>query len=372
MSHTINIPDTPPEPCRDLFPFLSECTYLDTGSAGVSFVGMGGAAAEFYNDAKSQGYLGRERWQARAARARDRLASLLNVGVEEIELCSGTTDALNQVALGLDWAAGDEVVFADDDFPSVRVAWKVAERFGAVLRPVSIPDEARRAEVLIGAIGPRTKVVAASHVHSFTGTRLDLDLVGGACRAREVLFVVDGIHGLGATPVSLENTDVYAAGMFKWMLAGFGVSVLVLRPTARRRMRPALRGYMNESEPDAFQFAHANYPGLYVLDASLELLGSTFGWEAIHRRTEALVDWLAEDLLELGIELAAPTGARAGIASFDVEDSASLHRALAARNIHVAPKGPRLRATPYFYNSREDITRLARSLADLGVRGFRP
>lgn len=372
MSHPTDIPEAPPNPCRDLFPFLNGCAYLDTGSAGVSFVGMGDAAAEFYDDAKSLGYLGRERWQARAARARNNMAALLNVGTEEIEFRSGTTDALNQVALGLDWSQGDEVVFADDDFPSVRVAWQVAKRFGAVLRPISIPDEARRAEVLTEAISPRTKVVAASHVHSFTGTRLDLDLVGRACRAREVLFVVDGIHGLGATPVSLENVDVYASGVFKWLLAGFGVSVLVLRPTARLRMRPAFRGYMNEAEPDTFQFAHANYPGLYVLDASLNLLGGTFGWEAIHRRTAALVNWLAEDLLDLGIELAAPPGSRAGIVSFDVEDSASLHRALAARNIYVAPKGPRLRATPFFYNSREDVSRLARSLADLGVRGVRP
>lgn len=366
-------PDDPPSPCRALFPFLEECTYLDTGSAGVAFAGMGAAAAAFYDDAKARGYLGREQWQARAANVRSALSRMLDVGVDEIEFRAGTTDALNQVAYAIDWQPGDEVVFAADDFPSVRVAWHAAERFGAVLKPVSIMQETERNETLIAAIGPRTRVVAVSHVHSFTGTKVDLDRIGRACRSQGALFVVDGIHALGATEVGLDYVDVYASGVFKWMLAGFGLSVLVLRPRARQQMRPAFRGYLNAGDTAAFPFAHANYPGLYVMDSAIDMLGGTFGWQAIHRRTRALVQWLADDLATIGLELAAPEGARAGLATFTVDDSETLHRALAARGIHVAPKGPhRLRATPFFYNSREDVAHLARALADLGVGRSRP
>lgn len=368
IMHVTEEPDDPPPSCRTLFPFLEQCTYLDTGSAGVAFTGMGAAAAAFYDDAKSSGYLGREQWQARAANVRNALSRMLGVSVDEIEFRAGTTDALNQVAYAIDWQPGDEVVFAADDFPSVRVAWQAAERFGAVLKPVSVTQETQRNETLIAAIGPRTRVVAVSHVHSFTGTKVDLDRIGRACRSHESLFVVDGIHALGATGVTLDHVDVYASGVFKWMLAGFGLSVLVLRPRARQQMRPAFRGYLNEGDTAAFPFAHANYPGLYVLDSAVDMLGGTFGWEAIHRRTRALVQWLADDLATIGLELAAPEGARAGLATFTVDDSETLHRALAARGIHVAPKGPhRLRATPFFYNSREDVAHLARALADLGV-----
>ncbi len=357
----LDVPDDPPAICAELFPALRDCVYLDTGSAGVSPVGMGAAAAQFYDGVKAMGYRGRGLWQARAAKVRDDLAAMLAVAASEIEFLSGTTDALNLVAHSMPWQPGDEVVFADDDFPSVRLAWLAAERAGAVLKPVRIPSEAERTEALIAALTPRTRLLATAHVQSATGTCVDLDRIGQACHATGALFVVDGIHALGATPVSLEHVDVFAAGVFKWMLAGFGLSVCVLRPRARALLRPAFRGYLNPAEGDGFQFAHVNYPGLFALDAAIELMGG-LGWDAIHRRTSALVDWLAEDLQALDIELAAPPGARAGLACLPVPDAEAVQQALAAQSIHVAPKGRLLRATPFFYNSREDVARFVSAL----------
>lgn len=362
MLNPAHVPDDPPAICATLFPALRKCVYLDTGSAGVAPVGMGAAAAQFYDGAKAMGYRGRGIWLAKAAKLRGDLAAMLSVAATEIEFLSGTTDALNLVAHSVPWQPGDEVVFADDDFPSVRLAWLAAERAGAVLKPVRIPSEAERTAALIAAITPRTRLLATAHVQSASGTRVDLDRIGRACHAQGALFVVDGIHALGATPVPLDHVDVYAAGMFKWMLAGFGLSVCVLRPRARAMLRPAFRGYLNPAEGDGFQFAHVNYPGLFALDVSMELMGG-LGWEAIHHRTSALVGWLAEDLQEeLGIELTAPPGARAGVACLPVPDAEGVQQALAAQSIHVAPKGALLRATPFFYNSREDVARFVRAL----------
>lgn len=356
-----DIPDDPPAICATLFPALGHCVYLDTGSAGVAPSTMGAAAARFYQDAKGLGYRGRGIWQAKAAQVRDGLATMLNVDSAEIEFLSGTTDALNLVAHSMPWTPGDEVVFAEDDFPSVRLAWLSAERAGAVLKPVPIPSEAERTEALIAAITPRTRLLATAHVQSATGTRVDLDRIGQACHAQGALFVVDGIHALGATPVPLDHVDVFVAGVFKWMLAGFGLSVCVLRPQARAVLRPAFRGYLNPGEGDGFQFAHVNYPGLFALDCAMDLMGG-LGWDFIHRRTSALVGWLAEDLQQIGLELAAPPGARAGVACLPVPDALGVQQALAAQSIHVAPKGPLLRATPFFYNSRDDIARFVQAL----------
>lgn len=358
------VSDDPPAICAKLFPGLRECVYLDTGSAGLAPAGMGAAAARFYDTAKVLGYRGRGIWQETAARVRSDLSGMLAVDAAEIEFLSGTTDALNLVAHSVPWRAGDEVVFADDDFPSVRLAWLAAERSGAVLKPVRVPSEAERADALIAAITPRTRLVATAHVQSASGTRVDLDRIGQACHAQDALFVVDGIHSLGATPVSLDHVDVFAAGVFKWMLAGFGLSVCVIRPRARALLRPAFRGYLNPGADDGFQFAHINYPGLFALEASIEVMGG-LSWEFIHRRTAALVGWLADDLRGIGIELAAPEGARAGLACLPVTDSAHVSEALAAQSIHVAPKGALLRATPFFYNSREDVARFVGALKGL-------
>lgn len=356
-SSTLTI-DSAPEGCQGLFPALLDKVYLDTGTAGLSFAGQARAAAQFYED-KASGCLRRDLWQGKAAEVRQRMAEWLKVQISEVEFFSGTTDALNIVGHSIDWRAGDEVVVAADEFPSVRLAWQAAEKAGAKIKHVVIPNEAEREAALIEALSPNTRVLVVAHVHSITGTRLDLDRLGAACRRHDCLFVVDGIHALGATPVSLDNVDVYMSGIFKWLLAGFGLAVCVVRDRARSRLRPAFRGYLNQPPDNGLQFAHVNYPGLYVLEASLQFLGDTIGWEAIYARTAALVDCLAQALRAGGLELAAPQGARAGIASFPVSDAEALRLRLAEKHMYAAARGKYVRATPFFYNSREDVERFA-------------
>lgn len=359
MSDTVHpIADDPPAICAELFPALRNCVYLDTGSAGLSFPGQARAVAEFF-EAKAQGYLRRDRWQARATAVRGTIAGWLGVRPEEVEFFSGTTDALNIVGHSIRWRPGDEVVVAADEFPSVRLAWQAAEKAGGRVRSVEIASEAEREATLLAALTETTRVLVVAHVHSIAGTRLDLDRLGRACRARDVLLVVDGIHALGATPVGLENVDVYMAGVFKWLLSGFGLAICVVRERARRESAPAFRGYLNQAPDDGLQFAHVNYPGIYALGASLELLGETIGWETVHARTAQLVEWLAVDLRVGGIEIAAPPGSRAGIASIPVANAETTRLALAEANIHVAARGRYLRASPFFYNSRDDVRRLA-------------
>lgn len=355
----LHLNDDAPTACRELFPATSRCTYLDTGSAGLSFLGHAQAVAEFF-EAKSRGYVAREVWQAKAAAIRQTLASWLEARPDEIDFFSGTTDALNIVGHSIDWHAGDEIVVASDEFPSVRLAWEGALRAGATIRQITVTSEAEREEALLAALKPGTRALVVAHVHSITGTKLDLDRLGAACREKDALFIVDGIHALGATPVSLAQVDVYVSGVFKWLLAGFGVAICVVRDRARARMQPAFRGYLNQLPEDGLQFAHVNYPGLFALGASLDLMGSTLGWNLVQGRTDQLVAWLAEELRVGGIELAAPEGSRAGIASIPVDDAEATRLSLADQQIFAAARGPYLRVTPFFYNSREDVHRLAR------------
>ena len=115
---------------------------------------------------------------------------------------------------------------------------------------MQIPREAERQDALAAAVTGRTRVLVVSHVHSITGTCLDLDRLGQVCRGHDALFVVDGIHALGAVPVSLTHVDAYMAGVFKWMLAGFGPAEWFDEAKRRRyheawRQPGALTGMVN-------------------------------------------------------------------------------------------------------------------------------
>ena len=343
-----------------MFPILRDETYLDTGTAGLSTSVHAEAAARFYTEGKWQGALGREHWQDTAQRLREKLASWMGVCAQEIDFFSGTSDSLNRVAQGIRWQVGDEVVFASDEFPSVRVAWQFAEDRGALLKPVDVASEQAREEALIGALTEKTRLLVVAHVHSITGTRIDLDRIGKACRENGTIFIVDGIHAMGAVTPDLTWVDAYMAGTFKWMLAGFGISVCVIRQELRERMVPSFRGYLNEAPSSDLQYAHINYPGAYTLEASFDLFNDTLGWDLVQKRTYALIDHLDACLDPFDLRVAAPKQSRAGIASFAVPDAEALRVRLADSNIHVAARGKYIRATPYFYNTKADVERLAR------------
>jgi cysteine desulfurase / selenocysteine lyase len=352
---------------RDLFPALREFTYLDTATSGITSPLHADAAAAFFNEGKWRGAAGREVWQNKARDVRARLAAWLKVDADEIDFFSGTTASLNILCLSIDWKRGDRIVFADDEFPSIQMAWQWAVKAGAELKPIVIEGERTREQQLIDALGDDTRMLVVGHAHSVTGTRLDLDRVGAACREKGVIFVVDGIQAFGAVPPSMSHVDVYVSGLHKWMLSGFGIGVCMIRKHLRAELNPGFRGYLNLPSgasirnypmPPAdrqMQFAHVNYLGVYTLDASLELLGSVIGWDIVHGRTADLVRRLSESLAELGLEVASPEGARAGIVSFTAPEPEATRLKLLRDNIHVAARGPYLRASPYFYNSNDDI-----------------
>ena len=255
---------------------------------------------------------------------------------------------------------------ADDEFPSVRLAWAAAEQAGGHIQPVAIDDESRRGQRLAAALAPGVRVLAASHVHWETGTRLDLDALGRACRANGTLLCVDGIQALGAVPVDFRHVDAYCAAVFKWLLSGFGLAVLALGEAMREQCEPAVRGYMNPPPSRSLQAAHWNHPGLYVLDATLGMLDE-IGWRRIHARVDALTARLHRRLTEQGADVATPFDRRAGIVSVRVADPVAAMDALRARGVHVEARGSVLRISPHFYNDDEDIDRCLLAMRELGL-----
>jgi cysteine desulfurase/selenocysteine lyase len=349
---------------RAPFPYLRERIYLDTAAAGLTWQGHGSAVARFYDEVKSRGMDARPEWQATTQRVRARLARWLAVSPEDITFVSNTTEGLNLAAHSIRWRAGDRIVLAADEFPSLARAWEPARRAGAALDAIDIGREEDRESALLAALGENTRVLAVSQTHWSTGTTVDLDRLAAQCRARDALLVVDGMQALGAVPTNLSHVDVYAASFFKWMLSGFGVGMLVTSPRARAAMEPAYRGYANEDDPSQLQYAHVNLPAMYGLDATLDFLEG-IGWPTIFARVRALGDHLVQGAASRGLRLATPESMRAGIFAFRCGDAEAVQEQLAARGISAAARGDFLRLSPHFYNGPGEIDACLDALVDL-------
>jgi isopenicillin-N epimerase len=189
---------------------------------------------------------------------------------EEVALTNSTTGGLTLLHHGLPLRAGDEVLTTAHDHVVHHEAIRTAtERHGATWRriPLFTPHDASAATEasLVGALraglGPRTRVLAVTWVHSSSGLKLPIAAVAAMVKevnaarpeADRVLLVVDGVHGIGTdeTIVASTGIDAFAAGLHKWMLGPRGTGFVWARPEVWARMRPV----------------HASFASLELYDA---------------------------------------------------------------------------------------------------------
>src|SRR6202167_6186673 len=132
---------------------------------------------------------------------RAKVAQFLNAGRnEEIVFTRNATEAINLVASA--WGepnikAGDEIVLSMMEHHSNIVPWHfLRERHGAVLRWVDVRDDGSLdIEALDAAIGPKTKLVAITHMSNVLGTVTPLKEIVARAHAKGVPVLADGCHG---------------------------------------------------------------------------------------------------------------------------------------------------------------------------------
>ncbi|HEX7044695.1 MAG TPA: aminotransferase class V-fold PLP-dependent enzyme [Burkholderiales bacterium] len=306
-------------------------------------------------------------WLEVERRVRARCAALVNATPDDIALLKNTSEALSVVAHGFPWRPGDNVVIADEEFPSNRIVWESLRPRGVEVREVALGADPE--EALLAAADGRTRLISVSSVQYASGRRTDLAALGAACRQRGIAFCVDAIQGLGALPhdVDAMHIDFLMADAHKWLLGPEGIAVFYCRDEWRGRLALYQYGWhMVERAGDferkdweparsarRFECGSPNMLGIHALDASLSLLLEV-GIEHIERRVLARAERLFELIrarpdLEL-ITPAAP-GRYGGIVTFRHRrrTAAELHARLRERNIICAARGGGVRLSPHFY-----------------------
>jgi selenocysteine lyase/cysteine desulfurase len=210
-------------------------------------------------DANAALYL-REHEEELEHAAREAAAGHLRAAADEVALTDSTTMGLALVYGGLRFEPGDEVVTTEHDFYATHEALRLrAERDGVSVRRVTlydIPEEAsvdRIATAIEHALGPRTRAVAVTWVHSSSGVKLPLraiaDVVADANRGRgdrdRILLCVDGVHALGVEPDSPVElgADVFVAGCHKWLFGPRGTGIVWAAPHAWDRIAPLIPSF---------------------------------------------------------------------------------------------------------------------------------
>jgi len=307
--------------------------------------------------------------------SRGRIAALIGADVAEIALAVNTSAGLNLAAWSLPLGRGDVVVIPDLEFPANVYPWMAAaEVRGFTLQRVPARDGLIDEEALLAALdGPGVRVLAVSWVGFATGAVADLDMLGAACRARGIRFVVDAIQGLGPLTLDVSRTpiDLLACGAQKWLLAPWGTGFTYVRRELVRELAPQPVSWMGVQGSDDFsrllaydmtwrddarRFEQLTLPfqDFAGMAASLELL-QELGPAAVSAYIRAGAAALLDGAAERGIALVTPRARHAGIASLRPADAAAASARLKAARVDHSVREGTIRLAPHCYTTRDEI-----------------
>jgi len=312
------------------------------------------------------------------------LAGLLGGLADEYAIMPNTGTGIGLVALGLDWAPGDNVVVPDQEYPANVYPWLALRNRGVQIRRVPLGPGLRiNPGDVADRVDHRTRVVAVSAVEYLSGFRTDLAACSRIAHQVDALFVVDGIQAAGACPLNVDHDgiDVLCAGGYKWLLGPIGTGFGYYRRCVWDRITPALPGSASsvkgaedaDGEFELLDSARRYETGcmpcslLYGWVAGLQILREV-GTSAVFSHLMRLNDHLIDGLNRLGYQLASPVdhpGERSGIISFTGRTEAEnrgLTERLAKQGIIISLRGGRCRVSPHFYNTIVDIERLLEAL----------
>jgi L-cysteine/cystine lyase len=373
---------------RAELPCLADETYLNTGGAGpfpaVAAAAVGGAIAG--NLARGRlGIATAQEADERQIRLRAELGALLGAGPEDVAITGNTTVGLDVVVWGIDWRPGDEIITTALEHPGLSVPLRVvARRMGATLHLIPADEAHGDLEAAVARrAGPRTRLVALSHVAWGTGARLDVAGAARAARAAGALSAIDGAQSVGAIPVdpAALGVDAYAFPAHKWLLGPEGLGGLWVAPGARERIDLSFAGYDSgqDHRPDGTLTLHAGArryeistppaPLLPGWSATLEWLEG-LGWDWIFERVRAGQAAARARLEQVpGVRVLTPPGDHAGLVTFTLDgvDAEAACRALHERGVIIRwlTEPAAMRASIGFYTDSADIERLALEVASL-------
>ncbi|MGB8488839.1 MAG: aminotransferase class V-fold PLP-dependent enzyme, partial [Xanthobacteraceae bacterium] len=182
--------------------------------------------------------------------ARETVRAFINARqAEEIIFTRNATEAINVVAytFGRDRIkqAGDEIVLSIMEHHSNIVPWNfLRERHGAVIKWAPVDDEGNfLLDEFEKLLGPRTKMVAITHMSNMLGTVVPIKEVVRLAHARGIPVLVDGAQGAVHLDVDVADLDCDFYALTGHKLYGpTGIGALYGKHEHLTAMRPFLGG----------------------------------------------------------------------------------------------------------------------------------
>ena len=330
--------------------------------------------------------------------SRKTVARFLNADPTEVVFTSGDTASINLVAFGYGakyLTSEDEILLTEAEHASNVLPWfKVSEMTGCKISYIPLDQEGRlTAENLEKTISSKTKIVAIAHVTNVLGFLAPVKEICEIAHRFGAIVVVDGAQSVPHRKTDVKDLDCDFLAFSAHKLCGpTGVGVLYGKFDLLAKTDPFMTGGgMNAkfdmcgevgylAPPLRFEAGTQPLAEIIGLQAAIEYLES-IGMDQIEAYETELKRYAVEKLLATGKAHLYNASSEAGIVTFNVEgvfaqDAATYlnSKGIACRSGQHCAKilndflktVATVRASFYFYTTKDDIDALAKAVATGG------
>lgn len=336
-------------------------------------------------------------WRPRIESLRALAAGLFNGDAhadadgDGVAIVPSAAHGLSIAAANLPLQPGDAVLLLDGEFPSNVLPWRQrCSEVGARLLFARRRAGQDWGDAVLQALAedPRIAVLALSQVHWIDGTRIDLDRIAPAARARGARLVLDLSQSLGALRVDLAGwqPDFVASVGYKWLLGPYGLAYLWASPAWRERGLPLEQGWMARDLDAQWQVEPADaapwLPGARRFDAdgvcdaprlaaATAALEQVLAWshEGLEAALCARIDALSSALRRAGLGAWLPEGDSAHFCGLRLPPGVApaVMAGLQADGIAATWRRGHLRVAPHLHVGPRRLAALVARLRDLAT-----
>jgi len=394
------------EKVRQDFPILNTgIIYFDSASSSLTPEQVLQKMLKFYRDSRANVERGVHRLSQKASEqyneAQSKVASLLNARSDnEIIMTKNTTEGINTIANGIKWKRGDKIVTSILEHHSNYVVWlRLKERYGVEVEVV-MP----RKPVTHGRLDPadfektidnKTRLIAVTHVSNVLGSVTPIEEITRVAHENEALVLVDAAQSVPHMKVDVQEIgcDFLACSGHK-MCGPTGVGVLYMNEEAMQEVEPLTFGggaiedvdinsYKLNKTSKRYEAGTPPIAEVIGLGAAVDYL-QKLGIKNIEDYEMELTKQMYNEFRNIpNVEVYGPEPEhKIGIMAFNIDSLNSHDVALAldvSANImtrsghhcalplikHVIKKDGLVRASTYFYNTKEEVTKLTETVSDI-------